>query len=453
MFYSNAVYQSLIDRIILPTTAPFLDILCTWINEGRLDDKNREFFINENILNDNIFEAYTTFDKNVPCALISCYSKILTIGIYQNILAKSNQMNRPLISRSDLAYDQTVLHKAVSQMFSSTNRAMMNILQVNNGLFNLLSLMKSVFMVEKADKISEFLDVSESELVKPSKEIDYLWLKRKLEEVWGFNDGIDQLICYASDHNLFDQLLGIIGNAGRPCETHREKVLNGFDALCLDYTVPFPLNLVITKDCLSKYQIVFRMLFSTNNLLSKLDKKRKFKKYSPKLQKYLSFPKQIMLNFVQSYHSYLAYQIFQPQFNALAKNIEEATGIDIIIAAHANYLDSCLRESLLTNSKLVQLLSNLFYLTNCYCELLDAVTGSTMSVPEEEIYNQMEQIESSFSKHFRVFLEALQYYSSRDSDQYLGNLLTHLDFNSFYYNSAYSRHGNDAHPIGGLVTQ
>jgi gamma-tubulin complex component 2 len=48
--------------------------------------------------------------------------------------------------------------------------------------------------------------------------------------------------------------------------TEEDKDILGFDALELDYSVPFPLSLVISRKTVLRYQLIFRHLLSLRHL-------------------------------------------------------------------------------------------------------------------------------------------------------------------------------------------
>lgn len=102
-----------------------------------------------------------------------------------------------------------------------------------------------------------------------------------------------------------------------------------------------------------------------------------------------------------------------------------------MVTIHTNYLDSILRECMLTNPKLVYLMQTLISIAFQFCCLYENLDTSNHQ-ETEIISRQAEEIYVEFSKNFRVFLEAIQYYSARDGDYYLGNLYQRLDYNSFY---------------------
>lgn len=450
------MYHSVVERVLIPSASVFLDCLHTWLNEGRLaNDMNNEFMIGFNAMSESELEAYEIKGDRLPCLFSGIAQKVLLIGTYQGILLKCCPPNTPRASveRSALVYCQASINKTISSLFNSVNQDMVGLLEGENRISSLLTRLKHLFFVDQLDNLLTFLDSSKAELAKSAKEVDLDWVTRKLEDSYGDEQAFG---CHMASQSIFEQLQGIIGHSGRQSELPKNGPLTGADALVLNLEVSFPMNLVISRDSLSKYQIIFRFLVTIIALDLRLSAKQRLSKFSPAMQKLLAVVRHSMSQFVLNLHGFLAYQVLQPQFNALMKNMKNVPGLDKIIALHTNYLDTCLRECLLTNSKLIQLMSNIFATIDRFCSILETLQSGipAANLPSEtEIATQIVQLQQHFSKYHRVFLEALQYYSARDSDHYLGNLLTQLDFNSFYYASAFARQGNDQHATAGMVTE
>ena len=126
-----------------------------------------------------------------------------------------------------------------------------------------------------------------------------------------------------------------------------------------------------------------------------------------------------MINAISAIQQYLIFEVCEPLWDSLLESLTNALSLDIIISLHCKFLDSCLRQAMLTNSKLMNMLTVVLDLCSKY-------TKSPSSVGEQE-----------WSTTMKTFLEGLQYHSSKDYDYYLGSLFSRLDMNGFYYSSNY----------------
>ena len=97
-----------------------------------------------------------------------------------------------------------------------------------------------------------------------------------------------------------------------------------------------------------------------------------------------------------------------------------------------NFLDTCLRESMLTNSKLVQLIGMIWSTCTKFSALVFELNNRIISrslneTTFQEVMNKFSTLYQHFLKYVRVLIEALQYYAARDCDHYIANFLNSLD--------------------------
>ncbi|KAL2913523.1 gamma tubulin complex Spc97/GCP2 subunit Alp4 [Polyrhizophydium stewartii] len=200
--------------------------------------------------------------------------------------------------------------------------------------------------------------------------------------------------------------------------------LTGVEAFTLGYSVGFPLSLVINRKVLTKYQMIFRQLFlckyierllsgtwlGQNRLQSKVDGRvRSFFAGKPLAGRSgassssasqgfaaqrgsnggsgsssaddlspfgapllsdtsvigrISLLRERMLHFIKMFMYYVFFDVLEPNWFAMEKQLRKASTIDEILAVHDDFLDSCLKECMLTNPKLIRVFSAL--ITTCH---------------------------------------------------------------------------------------
>ena len=159
--------------------------------------------------------------------------------------------------------------------------------------------------------------------------------------------------------NLTDHLLRIIGGSSStsPKDSMDSANLTGIEVFSLGLAVDsFPTSLLLGPQNLAKYELLFRYqlaLLDLNRELTLLQQKRRQHSQGILLRRGL-------LLFCQAMRQYLCYEVFEPQWARLSLRLlqEKGTGsLDELVTLHQDYLDSCLRAALLTNAKLVQLVS------------------------------------------------------------------------------------------------
>jgi len=308
---------------------------------------------------------------------------------------------------------------------------MVNIMDSEMGISKVLNRLREFYFMNDIKSMSSYLALCKNELSKPASSVDKNWLDRQAFLIWPEEE--NNLSCGIASASFFHQLLGIISSTAIQSDMpHLANQYQAINYFTVNFNIPFPMNLVVNQDSISKYQIIFRLRLSILNQISSMNKKFKFQRKLPQIQKSFEQARISILYFFQIFQTYLSHDVLEPQYNHLLAQFKLAQGLDRVIALHSNYLDTCLRECLMTNSRLVQILSTIVSISNNFVALVESIelTEQTELLNTDEIAENFMQIKTQFFKQFRIFLEALQYYSARDSDRYLGSLLAQLDFNS-----------------------
>lgn len=61
-----------------------------------------------------------------------------------------------------------------------------------------------------------------------------------------------------------------------------------------------------------------------------------------------------MTVFVQQFSYYITNEILEPNHNQLKDALSKVSTVDQVLQIHSDFLDSCLKECMLTNSKLLR---------------------------------------------------------------------------------------------------
>jgi len=61
-----------------------------------------------------------------------------------------------------------------------------------------------------------------------------------------------------------------------------------------------------------------------------------------------------MLSFVQQILAFSTFEVLEPNWRALEAKLEKVTTVDQLLRDHVDFLDTCLKECMLTSSKLVR---------------------------------------------------------------------------------------------------
>ncbi len=61
-----------------------------------------------------------------------------------------------------------------------------------------------------------------------------------------------------------------------------------------------------------------------------------------------------MLTFVQQFAYYVTNEVLEPNWRRLEANLKNITTVDQVLQYHSDFLDTCLKECMLTHSKLLR---------------------------------------------------------------------------------------------------
>lgn len=61
-----------------------------------------------------------------------------------------------------------------------------------------------------------------------------------------------------------------------------------------------------------------------------------------------------MLSFVQQILAFATFEVLEPNWRALEAKLTKVTTVDQLLRDHMDFLDTCLKESMLTSSKLLR---------------------------------------------------------------------------------------------------
>nr|XP_026237187.1 gamma-tubulin complex component 2 [Urocitellus parryii] len=350
------------------------------------------------------------------------------------------------------------------------------------------------------DPYSEFM-VEEHELRKEKIQEDYndkYWDQRYTvvqQQIPSFLQKVAGKILSTGDsmidlmpHDLITQLLRVLA-----IETKQEKAmthadpteltLSGLEAFSFDYIVKWPLSLIINRKALTRYQMLFRHMFYCKHverqLCSVWISNKTAKQCALHSAKWFAGAftlRQRMLNFVQNIQYYMMFEVMEPTWHILEKNLKSASNIDDVLGHHTSFLDTCLKDCMLTNPELLKVFSKLMSVcvmfTNCMQKFtqsmkLDSELGrraleqGTMLGPPTESEQAEEHprketarkclaehmdaphlvsgfeatinsFDKNFSAHLLDLLARLSVYSTSDCEHGMASVISRLDFNGFY---------------------
>ncbi|KAJ5077069.1 gamma-tubulin complex component 2 [Anaeramoeba ignava] len=366
----------------------------------------------------------------------------------------------------------------------------------NNLISQLLTILNIKHLEkEKADKIKAkftgknmFVYQAKNPIKSEEKE-----LFEKIIENENQNQNLNQ---NENDENESDEnipMLDAIINQQQPNVT-------GFDAFSLDYEVKWPVSLVINRKALTKYQIIFRHLFNCKKIEKQICDTWAAQQSTKEIDLELALLgaytlRQKMLYFLQHLQYYMHFEVIEQNWKKFIARLADVSSVDELMLYHNDFLDSCLKECLLTNPRLLRIMSKLLMTCEIFSTHTTRLTESLTVTKHDELplesrlpsfssqYNDslsdlltpkenqehlksIEDHKTRFSKraqridvqtahvhkmfqekgylgmvrnseekfifHLGMLIKSLQAYTHTDADPHMIDLITRLDYNNFY---------------------
>ncbi|KAL0579580.1 gamma tubulin complex Spc97/GCP2 subunit Alp4 [Marasmius crinis-equi] len=404
----------------------------------------------------------------IPPLLESWKHKILLAGKYLNVIRECGiEISREQSHASDekFSMDDESFYEFLQDAYTHANRTLLQLLLRDQQLIPRLRSLKRYFFLSQSFFLTHFLDLSHSELRKSAKSVSIVKLQSLLEltlntdshgEDMMFREDVKVIM---AGSGLYEWLLKIINVKGMenadeanavPAQEDAKKdkgkddkkPMLAIDALTLDYNVKFPLSLVISRKTILRYQFLFRFLLHLKHVEQSLaamwieQKTGAWRKLVPdhgdfnqwRLRVFLLRAK--MLSFVQQILSFATSEVLEPNWRTLEAKLAKVTTVDQLLRDHVDFLDTCLKECMLTSKKLLEAYSKLIVTCSTfalYTSSFNKSANSAMAVvgtpePDPDMQKRWDflgKFETNFDHWFRVYLNCVLYYAKSENNALL----------------------------------
>ncbi|KAL5361057.1 Spc98 family-domain-containing protein [Aspergillus floccosus] len=491
--------KTLLEKLLREASRPYMAMLNEWLHHGGIKDPHAEFLVKEQkwIKREKLEEDYTdeywekryTIRENeVPPQLDSMRDKVLLAGKYLNVVRECGGVDvSKAVKDVPKTLDDPRFLENVNAAYTYANASLLNLLLTKNSLTTRFRSLKHYFFLDRSDFFSYFLELGASELRKPAKSVNENKLQSLLDLVLRQPGSIAAQDPFKEDVKVrmnkigltkwLMQVVSVSGidqdNPEAAFEKYQapptqggddERDIAGFDALELDYSVPFPLSLVISRKTVLRYQLIFRHLLSLRhleNLLSTawLDQNKvlgwRHKSSDRRLEMWKRRAWSLrskMLVFVQQLLYFCTAEVIEPNWQNLMDRVNgtDADGsevtvngtkqvnrtVDELMQDHVDFLDTCLKECMLTQAKLLKIHSKLMTCCTMFASwtasslaraLASAdpdLTGNKAASTDGRAYDPtrlgkledtLKRYEDHFSRHLRILMDSLNYFAATES--------------------------------------
>ncbi|EGO19871.1 hypothetical protein SERLADRAFT_418154 [Serpula lacrymans var. lacrymans S7.9] len=405
----------------------------------------------------------------IPPLLEGWKHKILLAGKYLNVIRECGievQTNHRQADDEDLSMDNEKLYNFIEEAYTHANRTLLQLLLKDQQLIPRLRSLKRYFFLSQSSFLTHLLDLSHTELKKPAKSVSMVKLQSLLDLALNTDSqGEDALFredvkISISSTGLYDWLLKVISVSGviggedgdivpdsgshedskkeRDKDRDDRKQLQGIDALALDYSVKFPLSLVISRKTILRYQLLFRFLLHLKQVEQSLTSMwiehkgiiwRRSASNHPEFEQWrlrVALLRARMLSFVQQILAFTTFEVLEPNWRNLEAKLTKVTTVDQLLRDHVDFLDTCLKECMLTSSKLLRVYSRLIVTCSTFAlytasfsksatqglAAADMGDGDTAMAKRWEF---LRKFETNFNHWFKHHHDCVQYYASSEN--------------------------------------
>ncbi|KAF1970098.1 spindle pole body component 97 [Bimuria novae-zelandiae CBS 107.79] len=500
--------RELLTTLLREASKPYMVMLNEWLHHGGIRDPHAEFMIKESksIKRERLDQDYTDeyWDKRytmrdalVPPQLEGVKDKVLLAGKYLNVVRECGGVD---ISGKVLdvptSFDDPRFLDNVNSAYAYANSSLFNLLLTTHQLPARLRSLKHYFFLDRSDFFSYFLDLGGSELKKRAEHVNVGKLQSLLDIIVRQPGSVAAEDPYKEDvkvqvieTGLTNWLMKIVTVTGldqeaansltsyMPATTDKASVtddskLTGYEALVFDYAMPFPLSLVVSRVTLTRYQLLFRYLLSLRHLESSLvecwgeqAKSATWKHHSrnPRIETWKRRAWTLrarMLVFVQQLLYYCTAEVIEPNWVSLMSRLSaqdnkanEEGGVkrtvDELMQDHVDFLATCLKECMLTNSKLLRINNKITstcqmfatftqslsrYLITADPDLVAQANATASKAPTTssrlggyvydpqrvaKMFDMLGKYEENFARHLKILLDTLNYLAATETVVFL----------------------------------
>lgn len=377
----RGIYSFLFGR----ASSAYMQLLERWIYEGVISDKYEEFMVFEqvDVRKDN--REFNYWDDRfilrrelVPVFLQKDSEIILMTGKYLNVVSECKQrIENPcrdeLHSMLRRCMELQDFTEPLQNAYNWANDQLNTLIIKEKQLLTLLRSMKGFFFMEYGDFFVHFLDATEKYLSETrNRNVSIEKLESLLElcvktSTASSDPFSEDLSCRVEDFTIFEQIQRIKSleprkfnfepNGERPLgSTSSSKYLDFFT---LEFKIDFPLNLIINRKVLAKYQVLFRHLFWCKYIERQLNQTwhvlQSTKETPLPCYMHAYGLNQRMLHYCKNIVYNLSYEVIEHNWIKFNDNLKRVRRFEDVIQFHEEFLDSCLKESLLMNDSLLKI--------------------------------------------------------------------------------------------------
>ncbi|CAH8642508.1 unnamed protein product [Schistosoma margrebowiei] len=295
--------------------------------------------------------------------------------------------------------EHSVFLNKIDQAHLYASSLLLNLMLQQKDLKEHLKSVKRFFLLDQGDFIVHFMDAAAAELRKNSEIISQLRLNYLLElalrtSTANSDPFKDNLSVVIFQFDLISQILMVLRAGSEDVPDNvlpiEDKNLSGLEAFCLDYRVGWPIDLVLNRQVMDRYQMLFRHLLYCRHVERLLCNSWILGKLARKCDNLMTtwfttafLLAQRMLIFIQHLQYFMSVEIIEPAWHNFFKSVDKVSNLDLLLESHLHFLEVCMDDCLLASPDLLSLVGKLSVacvtFANFIQHLAFSITGINLS--------------------------------------------------------------------------
>ncbi|KNA05950.1 hypothetical protein SOVF_185590 isoform A [Spinacia oleracea] len=406
------VVRSLLEKMSHCASSAYLVMLERWVYEGVIDDPYGEFFIAENrsLQKESLTLDYDakywrqrySLKNSIPSFLADVAGTILTTGKYLNVMRECGHNVQVRVSENSKLQNFGSNHhylECIKTAYDFASGELLTLIREKYDLMGKLRSIKHYLLLDQGDFLVHFMDIAREELIKKTEEISVEKLQSLLDLALRSTAAAadpchEDLTCCVERSTLLKRLSMLkdleISKAISDIDLEEPASITGLETFSLSYKVQWPLSLVISRNALTKYQLIFRFLFHCKHVSSQLCgawqvhqgvRAANLKGTSISRSSLLC---RSMLKFINSLLHYLTFEVLEPNWHVMNNRLQSAKSIDEVIQYHDLFLEKCLRECMLLLPELLKKMEKLKLICLQYAAATQWLISSSIEIVEPQ---------------------------------------------------------------------
>ncbi|BFZ53207.1 gamma tubulin complex Spc97/GCP2 subunit Alp4 [Savitreella phatthalungensis] len=442
-------------------------------------------------------KRYTLRHDEIPNQLIDVSEKVLIAGKYLNVVRECEGRSArtvalqtdadPLRAAAVRRFGDSSFLINIDKAYNHANTTLLHLMLDKHEIQARLVSLKHFFFLAHSDFFTGFQDSAARELLRDSRHVNHDRLQSLLELSVNMAGSTirgdrfkDDIRIDLAHQPLFDVLTEInnvsgvgaeealrtgtwrkpVANSTGAAEDASSKPILGYQGLQFDYVVPFPVSLVISRKTIFLYQLLFRHLYSLRQTEDSLNISWFESVRSPAWRGRPRGDRQLeqfkarcwtlrsrMAGFVAQVNYYCTTEVVGARFARFVARLspDSANGgntvntVDELMSDHFDFLNTCLKECMLTNARLLRVYAKLLKTCQAFAQFVLSVTRQLeeaglsqkqQQAPEiiKAMMDKLAAYEAHFDRTLKVLLDTLNYYASTETASLL-SLMLRLDWN------------------------